>query len=318
MMTLYINHYTPSITIINLLPNLYHNPHHCCNSNKLIMHPHRPSTSCNRHPEEKFTGICPKCLYERLAILEQKSSSSVYKAPTSSTVITAHKPKLFRSRSFPPFKNEGLSRVFEKQRKSCKAHRPSTTSCDRHPKEEFTGICPKCLFERLAILEKKSSSSISNAPSSSSIIVPHKPIFQPKLFRSTSFPTFKNEGLSRAFLKQRKLCNVKTCNFSSSFVVQEDEEDNIVVHDVIEVKESPKPQPEPQVTYIQHRVQEIVEEEPERELKVDVEAEETLQAMKDPMEMDSQVKKSSSQDLKGCFWFVASIFKKKRKIKKHE
>lgn len=87
---------------------------------------------------------------------------------------------------------------------------------------------------------------------------------------------------------------------------------------MIEVKESPKPQPEPQVTYIQHRVQEIVEEEPERELKVDVEAEETLQAMKDPMEMDSQVKKSSSQDLKGCFWFVASIFKKKRKIKKHE
>ncbi|KAG5095342.1 hypothetical protein JHK84_050930 [Glycine max] len=42
--------------------------------------------------KEKFIGICPKCLYERLTILVQKSYSSVYKAPTSLIVVAAHKP----------------------------------------------------------------------------------------------------------------------------------------------------------------------------------------------------------------------------------
>ncbi|KAG4925204.1 hypothetical protein JHK87_050744 [Glycine soja] len=43
-------------------------------------------------PFEKFIGICPKCLYERLTILVQKSYSFVYKAPTSLIVVPAHKP----------------------------------------------------------------------------------------------------------------------------------------------------------------------------------------------------------------------------------
>jgi len=55
------------------------------------------------------------------------------------------------------------------------------------------------------------------------------------------FLPFKNEGISRAFEKQRKSCKVKMHNFSFSFVVQEDEEDNIIIHDNVKVKQSPKP-----------------------------------------------------------------------------
>ncbi|KAG4925205.1 hypothetical protein JHK87_050745 [Glycine soja] len=58
----------------------------------------------------------------------------------------------------------------------------------------------------------------------------------------------------------------------------------------------------PQVTEIEHIVQEIIEEEPKREVKIDVETKKTLKAIKDNMDIDSQVKKISSHDLKGCFW----------------
>lgn len=53
---------------------------------------------------------------------------------------------------------------------------------------------------------------------------------------------------------------------------------------------------------IEHIVQEIIEEEPKREVKIDVETKKTLKAIKNNMDIDSQVKKISSHDLKGCFW----------------
>ncbi|KAG4922080.1 hypothetical protein JHK86_050893 [Glycine max] len=96
--------------------------------------------------------------------------------PLSSSSL--FQPKLIPSKSYPPFKNEGLSKASANQRKSCKTHCLST-SCDHHPDEKFIGICPKCLYERLAIPKQKPSSFVSNAPTSSIVIVAHKPIFQP-------------------------------------------------------------------------------------------------------------------------------------------
>ncbi|CAN0879754.1 Protein OCTOPUS [Linum grandiflorum] len=110
--------------------------------------PHRPSTSCPRHPEEdNFTGFCPSCLCERLAILDHSSSAAattsssssrkpllasaalraIFKPSTnssnSSNINNNNKPSFFpelrRSKSFSASKNEGFSGVFEPQRKSC-------------------------------------------------------------------------------------------------------------------------------------------------------------------------------------------------------
>lgn len=102
--------------------------------------PPRSSFSCDKHPDEDFTGFCPECLCERLTTLDQtvaanhpassssrrpstSSSAAAIKALFTKTSILPPKPTLFlpelrRTKSFSASKNEGLS-FFEPQRKSC-------------------------------------------------------------------------------------------------------------------------------------------------------------------------------------------------------
>ncbi|XP_010517090.1 PREDICTED: UPF0503 protein At3g09070, chloroplastic-like [Camelina sativa] len=97
--------------------------------------PHRPSTSCDRHPDERFTGFCPSCLFDRLSGLDITTgkstavsvASSSRKPPSSSAALKAiFKPssssgslfqELRRTKSFSATKAEALT--FEPQRRSC-------------------------------------------------------------------------------------------------------------------------------------------------------------------------------------------------------
>ncbi|KAJ9185330.1 hypothetical protein P3X46_004976 [Hevea brasiliensis] len=118
-------------------------------------------------------------------------------------------------------------------------HRPST-SCNRHPDEHFTGFCPSCLCERLAVLEPSSSSASSSRkppiPTTSTataalkaIFKPSggtgssKPSFFPELRRTKSFSASKNEGFSGVFEPQRKSCDVRVRSTLSSLFYQDDE-----------------------------------------------------------------------------------------------
>ncbi|KAF2306354.1 hypothetical protein GH714_016999 [Hevea brasiliensis] len=118
-------------------------------------------------------------------------------------------------------------------------HRPST-SCDRHPDEHFTGFCPSCLCERLAVLEPSSSSASSSRkppiPTTSTataalkaIFKPSggtgssKPSFFPELRRTKSFSASKNEGFSGVFEPQRKSCDVRVRSTLCSLFYQDDE-----------------------------------------------------------------------------------------------
>ncbi|KAG4922075.1 hypothetical protein AAZX31_18G178200 [Glycine max] len=259
-----------------------------------LLQPHRPSTSCDRHPQENFTGFCPSCLCERLAVLDpnsNSSSSAARKPPTSSTAAAALKaifrpsaaarnrpppssssflPELRRTKSFSASKNEALSGFFEPQRKSCDVRARSTL---------FS------LFnqEAAAFVELETR---HNLPSSSIV---QKPVLE----------------------------------FEEEEEEEEEQDNNIIVHDNdTRVPDSLQLQSEPEVTnntFTEHRVSvsEIVEEEPEivPEPEADVaeeEEEDTLKAMKDHMDLDSQTKKpSGGRDLKGSFWSAASVFSKK-------
>ncbi|CAF2363645.1 unnamed protein product [Brassica napus] len=104
--------------------------------------PHRLSTSCDVHPDERFSGFCPSCLCERLSVLDHNGAppQPSRKPPTISTaalkalfkpstgnnnasgngrVRGGFFPELRRSKSFSAKNNEGLSGGLEPQRRSC-------------------------------------------------------------------------------------------------------------------------------------------------------------------------------------------------------
>ncbi|KAM0061211.1 putative protein OCTOPUS [Helianthus debilis subsp. tardiflorus] len=123
---------------------------------QLPLQPPRSSFSCDRHPDENFSGFCPLCLCERLHILDQSATptavasassrrnstssattttaaviKSLFKLPSSSNENSKNKnlefiPELRRTKSFSASKNEGLLGVFEPQRKSCDVRGRST------------------------------------------------------------------------------------------------------------------------------------------------------------------------------------------------
>lgn len=266
--------------------------------------PHRPSTSCDRHPEEHFTGFCPSCLCERLAVLDHTSSAastSSRKPPTAAAAAlksifkpsigggggSSSKPPFFpelrRTKSFSASKNEGFSGVFEPQRKSCDVRVRSTLwslfnqDDDRNPyKKEL---------QNREIIDSDSRNLGSSA----------RPSFQGPVIEC------KEEGKS------------------------ESETENDDSDDYIRVSDEPNVATSSSNIVIEKKVEEIVEEEeeqeeeeegehPQQEQQPEIVEEEELKPMKDHIDLDSQTKKPSGRDFKdfaGTFWSAASVFSKK-------
>ncbi|KAF5737222.1 hypothetical protein HS088_TW13G00101 [Tripterygium wilfordii] len=279
--------------------------------------PHRLSTSCDRHPDENFTGFCPSCLCERLAVLDTSNSASSSRKPppipTTSTAAAALKaifkqaslnsgagggssrpsffPDLRRSKSFSASKNEGLgfSGLFEPQRKSCDVRARNTLSSlfyqedDRKPSKKET---------RGANADNEVVDSRNLALSSS----------------------------VRGPVKEEEEIEIETESQSDN----EDEESFRDSEDS-NLGSNVNPHSNP-LNPIEHRVPEIVEEEveeeedpnqepePEPEPVLEIVHEEDMKPMKDHIDLDSQAKKPSGRDLKeiaGSFWSAASVFSKK-------
>lgn len=275
--------------------------------------PHRPSTSCDRHPEENFTGFCPSCLCERLAVLHPSTtSSSSRKPPTSSTAAAALKaifkppiggggasngnkprpttsffPELRRTKSFSASKNEVFSGVFEPQRKSCDVRGRNTLWClfnqddGRNPNKKETtwgAAGPEIEVETRNLAGSSSS------------------------FRGPVFESKEEE------------------EEDEDEDEEEEEEQNQREDDGgIGISEEPNAG-----NVIEIRVPEIVEEEEEEEIQqqqlyqqqqqqaepVQFQEDE-LKPMKDHIDLDAQTKKRDLKEIAGSFWSAASVFSKK-------
>ncbi|KAJ0437631.1 putative protein OCTOPUS [Helianthus annuus] len=149
---------------------------------QLPLQPPRSSFSCDRHPDENFSGFCPLCLCERLHTLDQSANptavassssrrnstssattttaaviKSLFKLPSSSNENSKNKnknlefiPELRRTKSFSASKNEGLLGVFEPQRKSCDV-RGRSTLCSLFSIDDKDENKPRLLFAKQQI-----------------------------------------------------------------------------------------------------------------------------------------------------------------------
>ncbi|KAL9239038.1 hypothetical protein vseg_013394 [Gypsophila vaccaria] len=265
--------------------------------------PHRNSTSCDRHPDESFTGFCPSCLCERLAVLDsqssasastgRKSASSALKSlfrpnndsgpafrgrPSTSSFL----PELRRTKSFSGGKNEGgflgVSAGFEPQRKSCDVRGRSTLFA---------------LFNNECRQSVESTGDVINGSHRSTKCGQGK---------STVVIEFDSEGRDHVAeeLSEEEFHDSQD-NGDQIQVIQEEEEEEL--HDPVE--------------------EESLGEGEKGEKVVD------LKTMKDYINIDSHDKKGGgTKDLKelaGSFWLAASVFSKKlrawtkknHKMKKH-
>ncbi|MED6210374.1 hypothetical protein PIB30_063485, partial [Stylosanthes scabra] len=59
-----------------------------------LLQPHRPSTSCERHPQEQFTGFCPSCLCERLAVLDPNGTAASSSSSTAPRRVLEDPPNV--------------------------------------------------------------------------------------------------------------------------------------------------------------------------------------------------------------------------------
>ncbi|XP_075510217.1 protein OCTOPUS-like [Primulina tabacum] len=270
--------------------------------------PPRSSFSCDRHPNEQYTGFCPSCLCERLTFLDHSSSntpsssrrpssasaaaataiksifSSVSKAnsvpppPQSQPVNKASNPNSFlpelrRTKSFSASKNEALGLSFEPQRKSCDVRVRNT-------------------LWSLFTLEDENKSTTNNNKASSSAASSHQNLLSSQKIESciVNKPVLEETENDEDFNDLENVEDVVAVVDAAGGGVDGDDIIPVQVYDSENLRN---------VVEVGVNGSEIVE--------VEVSRVNNSKPMKDHINLDNQEKKSSG----GGFWAAASVFSKK-------
>ncbi|XP_027175705.1 protein OCTOPUS-like [Coffea eugenioides] len=296
--------------------------------------PPRSSFSCDRHPQEQFTGFCPSCLCERLTTLDQSSSnpssssrrpstssssaaaalkslfsSSSSKPSASFTTTTTNPPpqpppkpskpasffpELRRTKSFSASKHEGLGLSFSG------AFEPQRKSCDVRVRNTLWSLFTLDNESKVTTSAKPSTSSSSLNPQHSILTKDtHDDFVNKPVFES------KEEGEG----EEEPQNDESECSYDSSSSCNNNNNNNNNIGSdeitpVAAIQEAPVVEERGDINL------EIVEEEDEEVVDFS-----TIKPMKDHIDLDSQAKKPSGgggvREIAGSFWSAASVFSKK-------
>ncbi|CAH9147752.1 unnamed protein product [Cuscuta epithymum] len=270
--------------------------------------PPRSSFSCDRHPEEQFSGFCPECLCERLTTLDHSASTN---NPSSSS----RRPSTSSSSAAAAFKS-----LFSKPSASSAA--PSLPPPPPKPSK------PSSFFPELRRTKSFSASKNEALGFSTASFEPQRRSCDVRV-RNTLWGLFSIDNETRPSTSQNPHCSENAGDFVNRPVLEsnEEEDEKEVSNEQVfcesrngsgEIEEITEL---PESSRSQNRLGGVINSEIAEDecLKEDV-----SKPMKDHIDLDSQAKKHSGgmMEIAGSFWSAASVFSKKwhkwRQKQKHK
>ncbi|PKA56157.1 UPF0503 protein [Apostasia shenzhenica] len=238
------------------------------------LHPHRPPSSCELHPEEPVIGFCASCLRERLAGLEAAAAAA--EAPRRST-------------------SSSLKSIFF--RSSGAGGRGGGEQAS-HP----NGYLHPSSFRRPELRRCKSFSAV-RGPGATAALEPKRKSCDVRA-RNTLWSLFHQDDMNRAaghvFLPMPSYSVAGAGDGLSSEIVEECPDLGFPADAVPEEEGQEDSDDIMAAADVTRDSMEMAEEE--------------IRPMKDHIDVDSQAKKPPAKDLKeiaGSFWLAASVFSKK-------